>query len=454
MSMRGLTKHLKPTASLVVILVMIGYSLYRAHERDKWYDLNIIQHDVNYLYSYLPAYFIYDDMTYEYRFDADSIVQEKTWLLETDQGQVSKMTMGAAVLYAPGFLIAHQLAKWKGLPANGYSWIYHYSLTMSAIMYVFLGLLLLRSVLRKYFTEWVTALTLAGVYICTNLFHYTIVESGMTHVYSFFLFALFLRACISWFEEQRLSTTLLLGATLGLIVLVRPTNAVLVLIPLFYATTISKKKLIQRNWKKLVAAVVVAFLVVLPQLLYWKSHTGDWLHFSYHDERFYFGNPHILEGLFSYRKGLLVYTPVMALAFIGFYWLRDRMPKLFVPIVLFTAVNLYVVFSWWCWWYGGSYGSRALIESFVILAIPMAVAIEKIMARSLWRIAIMTVVIGLFTHVSLVQTEQYRITLIHWDSMTKDAYWGVFLKDQFPENYADLLQAPDYEAAKQGKDEY
>jgi hypothetical protein len=38
--------------------------------------------------------------------------------------------------------------------------------------------------------------------------------------------------------------------------------------------------------------------------------------------------------------------------------------------------------------------------------------------------------------------------------MTKELYWEVFLKYKFPENYDELIQAPDYENAMMGKKEY
>jgi hypothetical protein len=54
---------------------------------------------------------------------------------------------------------------------------------------------------------------------------------------------------------------------------------------------------------------------------------------------------------------------------------------------------------------------------------------------------------------NLFQTEQYRKTLIHWDSMSREAYWAVFLARTRPAGYADLLRPPDYERARRGEDE-
>jgi hypothetical protein len=370
---------------------------------------------------------------------------------------VLKMSCGTAFLYTPFFLLAHGAATLFGIPANGYSWIYEYFIVLGAIAYATAGLGFLRGVLRRHFADGAVALTLVTVFAGTNLFYYTTVESGMTHVYSFFLFALVLRLTVAWHTRPRWGTTLGLGAVLGLATVVRPTNAAVVVVFLLYRvdprTWREKLALLGRHRLRLLAALAVAFVVVAPQLVYWKYSTGSWVYYAYGNERFFFSNPHIIEGLTSYRKGLFVYTPIMSLAFAGMLLPLRRQREWLWAVVTFTAVNLYVVFSWWCWWYGGSFGSRALIESYAIWAIPMAAMIEWLLAHG--RIVKSASVLAIATLVclNLFQTEQYRQTLIHWDSMSRDAYWAVFLQRRFPEDYAALLQPPDYDRARRGEDE-
>ena len=49
---------------------------------------------------------------------------------------------------------------------------------------------------------------------------------------------------------------------------------------------------------------------------------------------------------------------------------------------------------------------------------------------------------------------QYREGSIHWDSMTKEAYWASFGKLHIPKNFEKMLKHPDYDKAKEGEDEY
>ena len=191
--------------------------------------------------------------------------------------------------------------------------------------------------------------------------------------------------------------------------------------------------------------------LVLLQLSYWKYSTGDWIYDAYGEERFYFLKPQIMDGLFSYRKGWLVYTPLMTLALAGFLFLKKKVPELFYPILFFSALNIYIVFSWWCWWYGGSFGARALIESYALLAVPMAATIERLWNSRILVKAVSTVVCIFFIYLNIFQSRQYRISLLHYENTSKELYWTVFLNNDKPENYENLLDPIDTEKALRGE---
>ena len=187
------------------------------------------------------------------------------------------------------------------------------------------------------------------------------------------------------------------------------------------------------------------------QLSYWKFSTGNWLHYSYGEERFYFLKPHIIEGLFSYRKGWLLYTPLMALAIAGFAFLKNKVPELFYPILLFTVLNIYIVFSWWCWWYGGSFSARALVESYALLSVPLAATVERLWNSGRISRIVSGVVIVFFIYLNLFQSRQYRISLLHYESTSKELYWAAFLTYEIPANYEELLDPIDSEKAFRGE---
>ena len=120
------------------------------------------------------------------------------------------------------------------------------------------------------------------------------------------------------------------------------------------------------------------------QLIYWKAASGQWLVYSYEDQGFSWLKPHIDRGVFSFRAGWLVYTPMMAFAVLGFLWLYRQQRSIFWAVFLFFALFLYVTFAWDILWYGGSLGQRAMVQSYALLAFPLAAFVESIRKRVPW----------------------------------------------------------------------
>jgi hypothetical protein len=301
------------------------------------------------------------------------------------------------------------------------------------------------------------AITLLIIGLATNLRWYTYSEPLMPHAYNFVLFCIFLFLTEKWYEKKKWSTTIFMGLLVGLIALVRPTNGIVVILFLLYNITNLKDiqtrvQLFLKNYKKVIVMTVCAILVWVPQLLYWKSITGNWLFYSYaNNERFFFNNPHILSVLFGFRKGWLIYTPVMIFALIGVGMLWKTHKKYFYPTVLFLVINIYIVSSWWCWWYGGGFGLRAFVDSYAVLAIPLAAFLAWLAHQKL-RIRIpLIVVVSAITLLSAFHTIRYHYGSIHWGNMTKEAYFDSFWRVRPSEKFDSLLFEPDYQAAKEGK---
>ena len=125
------------------------------------------------------------------------------------------------------------------------------------------------------------------------------------------------------------------------------------------------------NIKLLALTIVVAISICSIQFIYWKWATGNWVFNSYIGERFYFDRPRILNFLFSYRKGWLVYSPVFILSFLGIYKMYQNKNEWGLPIILTLISTVYVFSSWWCWWFGGGFGMRPMIDYYPLLIIPL-----------------------------------------------------------------------------------
>ena len=102
------------------------------------------------------------------------------------------------------------------------------------------------------------------------------------------------------------------------------------------------------------------------------------------------------------------------------------------------------MFSWWCWWYGGSFGSRPMIDSYALNAILIAVCIEAILNWKYWiSIPLLLVLFG-GIQLNRYQSQQYRWKIIHWDAMTKEAYFFTLLEDPEAPEVESLLKNPEY----------
>lgn len=453
------TKILKYRIStLTLIFVIFTYSccvlLFKLWNNPQ----KVIQWDVKDYYAYLPAVFIYKDVTLKFKEQNPSYFSERIWGKKLDNGNyVLKFYLGTSIMYLPLFLIAHVCAQMFDYVADGYTVPYAASIVFSALLYFIISLIVLRKILLRYFSDTSVAIVLLLLSFATNLTHYVLMEPGMTHVYSFFLYVLLIYFTIKFYDSPTLLKSLIIGLILALVSVVRPTNVVVALI--FLLWNISnfeqfKKRILFfiEKYYHLVAILIVFVLIWLLQLNYWKHVTGSWLYYPYGEEGFFFLKPKILEVLFSFRKGLFIYTPVMVLAFLGFFYLWSLYRILLIPLVIFTILNMYIISSWWCWWYGGSFGLRAFIESYAVMSLPLAALTERFIIRKsikhnilIWFVSVFFILLNIFYQC------KYNNNSIHYDSMTRHSWIETIDKFKPTSLYYQLLQTPDYENAVKGK---
>jgi hypothetical protein len=458
----------KKNAWSLLALVAVGVYWCNTTAKEKlWEEDKVIVSDIKMYYTYLPSIFIYDDLKLEKVKDYPEAAKHKIWLkekktlFEINKQKYIKVAMGTSICYLPFFTVSHLVAKnsnsWE---ANGYSEPYQVGLLLSSIFFGLLGLLLIRSSMLRFVNDKVAAMVVLLLAFGTHLTFYTTYHGAYSHSYSFCLIALFFWLTLKWHDNQKWSTSVYIGLVCGLIVLIRPANIIVAL--LFITWGITNKASLQQRlhlfWEqkfKLLALSGAAFAVVFLQLLYWKTVLGQWVFYSYDGETFYFSNPHIYEVLFSYRKGWLLYTPIMILSVVGMFFLFKKTKKGAIAIPLFFLMHLYIISCWHSWWYGGGFGMRPMIDVYPILAIPMGVFLAVMIDK--WKLISVTV-LGTFSiylvSLNLFQFDQYKKGMIHWDGMTKEAYWAIWDKENYPPDYDNYILRPNLERSFHGLDEY
>ncbi|MBS1546066.1 MAG: hypothetical protein JST38_08505 [Bacteroidetes bacterium] len=415
---------------------------------------NVLNWDVFGYYLYLPATFIHHDLGLQDHAWLDSVMvqyEPSATLYQLvdgpDGNRVIKYSAGMAVLYAPFFLIANGAAPVLGFPADGFSPPYQFILAFGCLLYAVLGLFVLRKVLLNYFNDNWTALLLLLIVFGTNYLQLTAWDGTLlTHTPLFLLYALLLWATIRWHKQPGLRAALLIGASAGLITLVRPSEGVCLLIPLLWLPQGEhgwrrKWELLRTHYGQVVLSAAAFILAASPQLFYWHAVTGHWLFYSYVNpgEGFDFLPPHTVNFLLSYRKGWLLYTPLMAFALIGIPLLWRHHRETFWAVLLFFLADLWMISAWSTWWYaGGSFSSRSLVPAYTVLAIPLGVCLQTAWQKRNWRWPA-GLLLALVVLLNLFQTWQWQERILPKDRITRAYYWAIFGRTVMPAGAESLL---------------
>jgi hypothetical protein len=221
-----------------------------------------------------------------------------------------------------------------------------------------------------------------------------------------------------------------LGGLIAIIILIRPVNGLILLALPFLAG--DKHKLVS-GWRYFVShkgcylPFLLFFLLILfIQPIIYKISTGHLWVDSYGSEGFNFLNPHMTDILFSYKKGLFLYSPILLLSLTGGYFLWKRNKFECYALFSFLLILTYVLSSWWNWWYGGSFSSRVYLEYIPLFAILLGLTLQDIRSKLVYRSFVSLVFV--LVVVCQIQTFQYRYYQIHWENMTREKYWEVFLR--------------------------
>ncbi|MFT7120976.1 MAG: hypothetical protein ACJAZ9_001154 [Neolewinella sp.] len=427
---------LKPTSKIALYLVFAIMAITSLIRNEVFTGkTNVINWDGYGYYVYLPATFIYGDVE-EYAFVDDhfsdyDISSNVYQLMETeDGGKFPIYNIGLAVVWTPVFLAMHAFVKLTGIaPADGMSYPYQLTVVFMSLLIIFLGLMYLRRFLLDYFSETVVAFVLIGLGLGTNLFYYVVEKPDMTHGYLFAGYAAFLYFFNRYVKDGKRSKDLVIcGLLAGAMCLTRSSEIVLFAIPAFYG--LKNWPTFKENFGRTAIIFGLAIAVFSLQLVFYKVGTGHWFQDGYKGLGFDWLSPHLYEGFFGYRRGWLLYTPLMALGLAGIFWLRKGW---FLPVLIFTIGNCYILFSWHIWWYGNTFGSRPVVQSYALLALPLAALLAWFLgadagAKKGWKKAGFGVLVALFIGLNLFQHWQYNQRIIPLDFTNQTYYWEVFGK--------------------------
>jgi hypothetical protein len=301
------------------------------------------------------------------------------------QGEsTSRMPIGTAVAWIPPFAAVHLFAlasSLLGAPwrADGFGPLYQATVTSATYVYVVAALLGLEAVLRRRHGEAVALLATLGIFLATPLLYYATANPSMSHGVQAAAGAAFVLAWLWAREGEDRARWLVVGALGGLVCVIRPQDAVLLVLPL--------ADLLRRGRRA--ARVAPAFLVGpialgLLQLAVWLRLYG----LAFADVisgQSYVGHTasHPIDLMFSARHGLFTWNPLYLVAVLGWIvWARrDAWTAAIVAATFGLAVMVNGAMQ--DWWGSESFGQRRMLGLTPLFALGLGEALAFLRRRPL-----------------------------------------------------------------------
>lgn len=364
--------------------------------------------------------------------------------------------MGIAAMQAPGFISGHLIAKLTNYPQDGFSKPYHIAYLLQALLYIGLGLLFCGKLFRLFFSDQLSALLLVLIYTATNIGITFTHQFELPHLYTFFLNAAFIYYVLRYSEKKTRKHLLFSVLLFGLSTFVRPTQAVIGLLPLVVWGA-------SYGWNKGLLKLILLFPLSaliwnLPQMLYWIVVGEGFPLLNLHLERVLLSEPNLIDFNFSFKKGWLLYSPIMILSILGMYFTFKKKRFIGIAFGLLFLIYIYVMASWECWWYAASFGQRPMVDIYPILFVLIGFVFLEVKQVRVAKVSL-TIFCALAIALSVFQSIQFDKGILHISNMTKEHYteiWGKldpsevdFSKLEIDREKLDWLREFDYDSTKQ-----
>ena len=281
-----------------IIILRFLFPRFEAHDVTAFLSWDVISH-----YLWLPAFFIHDDlgmhdfgwieqMLRQYQ----PLIGYRQAILQTGTSdQIFSSGMGMAVMFTPFFIAGHLFAIVTGFSADGFSAPYQVAAAIGGLCWSIGGIWILRKILRSFFTDGITAITMTVMVVATGYLNFAAFDGASSENLLFTLYVILLLSTIRLLSSPSYGLAAGIGLVAGLIVLTRPFELAL-MVPwfLFAAQRLSGKHI------HITAFALFFFLLIASwQVIYLKIYTSH----------FFFNTGPLLPGKW---QALLV--PYLALA--------------------------------------------------------------------------------------------------------------------------------------------
>jgi len=415
--------------------------------------LNFLSWDVYGYYSYLPFNLIHHDIGMQNQDVVKDIFERynpsstyyQAFQLENGNW-ISSYSIGMSFLYLPFFLIAHTWTYFSNYSPDGFSYPYQVCISMGMLIYFSIGIIFLRKLLLRFFEDKIVVLTMLILILGTNIFQEAFNDGLEPHNILFASYCILMYLLDKWYEGPTRRNSMILGALLGFILMIRGSEVVCGTLVVLWGVNSraglhSRFFYIRNHLKFYLMALGVALLVFSPQIMHWKIVTGHWVFNNYKmAEGFNLLRPNLIDFFFSFKKGVLIYTPMLIFAIAGLFTKSFRNSRGSWAISAFLIFNTYLISCWLVWWGATSFSSRYFAQSLSLFALPLGFIIKLLSERKWWLQIIFYGIVSIFVFLNLFQSWQFMNGILHGERMTYKYYKAIFLKTEIPDGAWNLLE--------------
>lgn len=246
---------------------------------------------------------------------------------------------------------------------------------LGSLLAGFVGIRLMFQLVQRYLGTAAARFGAVLATLATPLTWYLVTQPLYQHAAAFFAVMLFLERWDAWRGQMTARRWAGLGALAGVAVLMRPQEGLFALLPgldvLFALVAAARARDGRAALRWLLGGVLflVALVVVFsPQAMLWQHYYGQ-LRNPQPPGHFRFGDPAIVESIFSMRAGLLPWVPVLYLVVPGLILVRRRLRGLVWRLGLVFALELWLNAAVWDFHGSWAYGPRRYTDLVGIAAL-------------------------------------------------------------------------------------
>ena len=302
----------------------------------------------------------------------------QVFLNEETGEYASVFPYGSAFLYLPSYWLAAAANRLPQFHINDEYFLRHqgvvfpYSLfpMLATNLYALLAVILAFFTASKLSSRGASLLSSLALFLATPLLYYATIEPFMSHVPGTLLIALLIYILAGYRDHT--AAWFFMGFLSGVALLVRWQLAL-------YCLPIGLLALANRQWQKL-ALLALGFLLLAWHLPFsWLRMYGNpWVVPAaiQGQQAFLAGPVYIKEVLVSPQRGLLLWSPLVALALIGLGFLFKQRRDLSVVLTLMFMLQVLMNASLHDWGGGWAFGMRRMTELYPVWVIGLATLVQ------------------------------------------------------------------------------